>query len=127
MRKLLKVGLAGALTLLLSMLSACTGMVQQELDDTHAKLEALQQLIADMNDEMETLGQIVGKLNESNAIIPGSFVQSEEGYDLSFKDGTTIHIHFGTDGHLSRLPSGVKVMLRSVAPSFIHLKMKPLS
>ena len=107
MRKLLKVGLAGALTLLLSMLSACTGMVQQELDDTHAKLEALQQLIADMNDEMETLGQIVGKLNESNAIIPGSFVQSEEGYDLSFKDGTTIHIPFGTDGRML-IPVGVK-------------------
>lgn len=89
------------------MLSACTGIVQQEMDDTHAKLEALQKLIADMNSDLETLGLIVSKLNESNAIIPGSFVQSEEGYDLSFKDGTTIHIHFGTDGR-TLIPVGVK-------------------
>lgn len=82
-------------------------MVQQELDETHAKLEALQKLIADMNTDMEALGRIADKLNGSNAIIPGSFTESKEGYDLSFKDGTTVHIHFGTDGRML-IPVGVK-------------------
>jgi hypothetical protein len=98
MQRVVKVGVLAAFSILLSALSGCTGMVQDDLDATHAKLAELQQMVQSANDQLESLYRIVNNLDDSHTIIPGSFKEAEDGYEVSFKDGKTVHIHFGTDG-----------------------------
>ena len=98
MQRVVKVGVVAAFSILLSALSGCTGMVQDDLDATHAKLAELQQMVQSANDQLESLYRIVNNLDDSHTIIPGSFKETEDGYEVSFKDGKTVHIHFGTDG-----------------------------
>ena len=112
MRKLIRAVVPIVFAAFLSAFTGCTEMVQDELDATHAKLERLQALIESMNKDISTLNSVVDELlyAESHTIIPGSLVQTEEGYDLTFRDGKTIHIHFGTDGKDGRtlIPVGVR-------------------
>ena len=49
MRRRFKAGVTGALLVLLAMLCGCTGMVQDELAETHAKLAELQALVDSVN------------------------------------------------------------------------------
>ena len=109
MQRVVKVGVLAAFSILLSALSGCTGMVQDDLDATHAKLAELQQMVQSANDQLESLYRIVNNLDDSHTIIPGSFKETEDGYEVSFKDGKTVHIHFGTDGVDGRtlIPVGV--------------------
>ena len=111
MRKVLRFGVLGVLLLLLTMLPGCTGMVQEELDQTHAKLAALQALAASVNNELTTLGRIVAALDDGHTILPDSFVETEDGYEISFRDGKKIFIPFGKDGVDGRtlIPVGVRL------------------
>ena len=112
MRKTIRAVVPLVFAAFLTALSGCTGMVQDDLDATHAKLERLQALIESMNKDVSTLNVVVDELlsAESHTLIPGSLVQTEEGYDLKFMDGKIIHIHFGTDGKDGRtlIPVGVR-------------------
>ena len=87
----------GAVPVLLALLSSCTGMVQNELDETHAKLAALQELVDNVNQNLTSLQQIVAELDDSHTVSAVSPV-GEDGYDLSFRDGNVIRISFGKDG-----------------------------
>ncbi|MBR4755668.1 MAG: hypothetical protein IK076_01865 [Bacteroidales bacterium] len=84
-------------------------MFRTELDETHSKLKALQELAASVNNDLTTLSEIVSRLDDSHTIDPGSYVEKEDGYEVSFRDGTTIFIHFGEDGIDGRtlIPIGV--------------------
>lgn len=93
-----KFRVAGALSLLVAVLSGCTGMVQQELDDTHAKLAALQELVATVNKEINDLDKIVSALDTTHTIKPETFQETEDGYEVSFNDGTKIFVPYGKDG-----------------------------
>ena len=93
-----KFRVAGALSLLVAVLSGCTGMVQQELDDTHAKLAALQELVATVNKEINDLDKIVSALDDTHTIKPETFQETEDGYEVSFNDGTKIFVPYGKDG-----------------------------
>lgn len=86
------------LSVLLALLTGCTGMVQEELDETHAKLAALQRLVNEANDQLVSLNRIVAGLDNQHTIVPGSFRETEDGFELSFQDGKTIAIHAGIDG-----------------------------
>ena len=110
MRKRLIIGLLGILPAALSLLSGCTGMVEAELDQTHAKLAALQALAASVNKDLTTLDLIVAQLDEGHTILPDTFVETEDGYEVSFRDGKKIFIPFGMDGVDGRtlIPIGVK-------------------
>lgn len=115
MRRLFKFGVQGVLPLLLSMLflsalTGCTGMVQDELDETHARLKALQDVAAVANNELTALSKIVSLLDDSHTIDPVSLKMTEEGYEVTFRDGKTIVIPFGKDGVDGRtlIPVGVK-------------------
>lgn len=111
MRKVLHFGVLGALLLLLALLPGCTGMVQEELDLTHAKLAALQELAASVNKELTTLDRIVAALDDGHTILPGSFEETEDGYEISFRDGKKIFVPFGKDGVDGRIliPVGVRL------------------
>ena len=87
-----------ALSIILAVLSGCTGMVETELDETHAKLKALQELAASVNNDLTTLNEIVSRLDDNHTIDPSTLVQTDDGYEVSFRDGKTIHLHFGVDG-----------------------------
>lgn len=111
MRRLIRNGVwAGILPILLFALSGCTDMVREELDETHARLTALQQLAGSVNRELTALGRIVSELDDSHTVVPGSLVEVEDGYEVSFRDGKKIHIHIGTDGVDGRtlVPLGVR-------------------
>ena len=96
------------LSVLLALLTGCTGMVQEELDETHAKLAALQRLVNEANDQLVNLNRIVSELDDSHTVLPGSFEATEGGFKLSFKDGETIEIKPGIDGLDGRVfPIGV--------------------
>ena len=82
---------------LLALLSACTGMVQDELDQTHEKLTALQELVNNVNQNLTSLQQIVAELDDSRTVSAVTPL-GEDGYDLSFRDGKTVRISFGKDG-----------------------------
>lgn len=111
MRKVLRFGVLGALPLLLALLPGCTGMVQEELDQTHAKLAALQELAASVNKELTTLDRIVAALDDGHTILPDSFVETEDGYEIAFRDGKKIFVPFGKDGVDGRtlIPVGVRL------------------
>jgi hypothetical protein len=86
-------------------------MVQEELEETHAKLEALQKAAAEASKQLEDLTVIVKLLENSDdhTIDPASLKVTEDGYEVSFKDGETIVIPFGKDGKDGRtlIPVGV--------------------
>ncbi len=107
MRKRLLVWAFLALT---AILSGCTDMFRTELDETNAKLKALQELAASTNKELTALSEIVSKLDDTHTIDPKSLVMTDEGYEVSFRDGTKIFIPFGRDGIDGRtlIPVGVK-------------------
>lgn len=105
-----RAGVPGALLVLLAMLCGCTGMVDDELAETHAKLKALQELVASVNKDLTTLDLIVSKLDDSHTIEPGSLKETEDGYEISFRDGKKIFIPYGKDGKDGRtlIPVGVR-------------------
>lgn len=111
MRRRFRVGVFCALPLFLALLFSCTGMVQEELEATHAKLEALQKAAAEASKQLEDLTVIVKLLENSDdhTIDPASLKVTEDGYEVSFKDGETIVIPFGKDGKDGRtlIPVGV--------------------
>lgn len=111
MRRRFRVGVLCALPLFLALLFSCTGMVQEELEATHAKLEALQKAAAEASKQLEDLTVIVKLLENSDdhTIDPASLKVTEDGYEVSFKDGETIVIPFGKDGKDGRtlIPVGV--------------------
>ena len=99
----------GTLLVLLAMLCGCTGMVQDELAETHAKLAELQALVDSVNTNLQTLDLIVSKLDTTHTIEPGSLKETEDGYEVSFKDGKKVFIAYGKDGKDGRtlIPIGV--------------------
>ena len=111
MRRRFRVWALCALPLFLALLYGCTGMVQEELEATHAKLEALQKAAAEASKQLEDLTVIVKLLENSDdhTIDPASLKVTEDGYEVSFKDGETIVIPFGKDGKDGRtlIPVGV--------------------
>ena len=93
----------------LAAFTGCTGMVQQELDETHAKLAALQELVRSVNQDLVSLGQVVSELDDSHTIVRESYLETEDGYELEFADGKKIVIHKGIDGQDGRVfPIGVQ-------------------
>ena len=98
------------LPVFLSVFPGCTEMVRPELDETHAKLEALQELVGVVNWDMHVLDLIIRELDDSHTILPESFHQTEDGYEVSFRDGKKIVIPFGKDGVDGRMfvPVGVQ-------------------
>ena len=108
MRRKIRSGfLALAMPVFLSVFSGCTDMVREELDETHAKLRALQELAGSVNRDLTTLDLIVKELDDSHTILPESFQETEEGYEVSFRDGKQIFIPFGKDG-VTFIPVGVQ-------------------
>ena len=110
MKRLSRSGAFLALPIILAMLSGCTGMVESELDETHAKLKALQELAASVNKDLMTLDGIVARLDDDHTIDPSTLKVTEDGYTVSFRDGKTVYIHFGKDGVDGRtlIPIGVR-------------------
>ena len=94
----------------LSVLSGCTDMVREDLDKTHAKLQALQELAGAVNRDLTALDLIVRELDDGHTVLPESFQETEDGYELSFRDGKKIFIPYGKDGVDGRtlIPVGVK-------------------
>lgn len=88
----------GVLLAVLAMLCSCTGMVQDELDRTRAKLKELKALADTVNLNLERLGVIVDHLDDSHTIEPASLQETEGGYKVSFRDGREIFIAYGKDG-----------------------------
>ena len=92
----------------LAVLGACTDPVRQELDETHAKLDALTELVSSLNRDLSSLQSIVSELDDSHTVTGVSPVDVS-GYDISFKDGKLVRITFGKDGADGRvLPLGVR-------------------
>lgn len=111
MRKRFRSGvLAMVMPVFLSVFSGCTDQVRPELDETHAKLRALQELAGAVNRDLTTLDLIVTELDDGHTILPESFQLTENGYEVSFRDGKKIVIPFGVDGVDGRtfIPVGVK-------------------
>lgn len=111
MRKRIRSGvLALVMPVFLSVFSGCTGMVRPELDETHAKLKALQELADAVNNDLHILDLIVQELDDGHTILPESYRLTEDGYEVSFRDGKTIVIPFGKDGTDGRqfIPVGVQ-------------------
>ena len=102
--------LALVMPVLLSVCSGCTDMVRQELDDTHARLRALQELAGAVYRDLTTLDLIVRELDDGHTILPETLQLTEDGYEVSFRDGKKIFIPFGKDGADGRrlIPVGVK-------------------
>ena len=93
----------------LAAFTGCTGMVQQELDETHAKLAALQEMARSVNEKLVSLDQVLSELDDSHTLVRDSYRETEEGYELVFEDGKTIVIHKGIDGQDGRVfPIGVQ-------------------
>lgn len=98
MQRLFRAVVPVVLAAFLTALTGCTGLVQDDLDATHQKLDALKELVSSVNNQLTILNKIVGELDDSHTIIPGSFKETDEGYEVSFKDGKTIVIPYGKDG-----------------------------
>ena len=99
--------LAWVVPVFLSVLPGCTEMVREELDETHAKLRALQELAGAVNRDLTTLDLIVQELDDGHTILPESFRETETGYEVTFRDDKKIFIPFGQDG-VSFIPVGVQ-------------------
>jgi hypothetical protein len=74
-------------------------------------LKELQELVASANAELAALDKIVSMLDDSHTIDPVTLKETEDGYEVSFKDGKKIFIPFGKDGSDGRtlIPVGVKL------------------
>lgn len=111
MRKGFRSGvLALVMPVFLSVFSSCTDMVREDLDKTHAKLQALQELAGAVNRDLTALDLIVKELDDGHTIQPESFQETEDGYEVSFRDGKKVFIPYGKDGVDGRtlIPVGVK-------------------
>lgn len=111
MRKRFRSGLlALVLPVFLSVFSGCTDMVRDDLDRTHAKLQKLQELADSVNRELNTLDLILKELDDGHTILPESLQMTENGYEVSFRDGKKIFIPIGKDGADGRtlIPVGVQ-------------------
>ena len=111
MRKKIRSGvLAMVMPVFLSVFTGCTDMVRPELDETHAKLRALQELAGAVNRDLTALDLIVKELDDGHTMMPESFLETEDGYEVSFRDGKKIFIPYGKDGVDGRtlIPVGVK-------------------
>ena len=96
MRKRFRSGLlAVVMPVILSVFSGCTEQVRPELDKTHAKLQALQERADSVNWDLHVLNLIVEELNDDHTILPETYRLTDEGYEVSFRDGKTIVIPFG--------------------------------
>ena len=96
MRKRFRSGLlALVLPVFLSVFSGCTEQVRPELDETHAKLQALQELAGAVNWDLHILDLIVKELDDGHTILPETYRLTEDGYEVSFRDGKKIVIPFG--------------------------------
>ena len=102
--------LALVMPVFLSVFSSCTDMVREDLDKTHAKLQALQELAGAVNRDLTALDLIVKELDDGHTIQPESFQETEDGYEVSFRDGKKVFIPYGKDGVDGRtlIPVGVK-------------------
>ena len=102
--------LALVVPVFLSAFSGCTEQVRPELDETHAKLQALQELAGAVNWDLHILDLIVKELDDGHTILPETYRLTEDGYEVSFRDGKTIVIPFGKDGVDGRqfIPVGVQ-------------------
>ena len=110
----MRTSLQWILPVFLVLLSACTGPVQAELDETYARLEALQKEAGLVNRELTSLNQILVELDTDHTVNAVSPVEGV-GYDLSFKDGKVVRITFGEDGTDGRvIPLGVRMEEDSV-------------
>lgn len=83
-------GMAALLALSLS-LSACYND-----DDLWNKVNELETKVETNKNDIATLSALVDALNQGKIIV--SSQQTENGYALTFNDGTKIEIHHGTDG-----------------------------
>lgn len=96
------------LPVFLVLLSACTDPVQEELNETHARLAALQEAVSTANAELTALHAIMAEMDDSHTV--SQYFETSDGYDLHFNDGKVIHIHFGVDGKDGRvIPIGVRM------------------
>ena len=102
MRKLIRA------VVLLVLAAFLSGMVQDDLDATHAKLRELQDYVARINNDLNNLDKIVNVLDESHSILSAS--PTDNGYSVSFNDGSTFFLPFGEDGKDGRtlIPVGVR-------------------
>ena len=108
MRRRIRSGiLALVAPVFLAVLPGCTDMFREELDETRAKLTALQELASAVNRDLTTLDLIVKELDDAHTILPESFRETDEGYEVSFRDEKKIFIPFGKDG-VSFIPVGVQ-------------------
>ena len=89
--------LLGVVPVILALLSSCTGMVQDDLYLTHAKLAALQDSVYVANQRLSSIQQLVSELDDGHTVSAVTPV-GEDGYDLSFRDGKVVRIAFGKDG-----------------------------
>jgi len=98
------------MSVFLSVFSGCTDMVREDLDRTHAKLQKLQELADSVNRELNTLDLILKELDDGHTILPESLQMTENGYEVSFRDGKKIFIPIGRDGVDGRtlIPVGVQ-------------------
>lgn len=98
------------LSVFFSVLTGCTDMVREDLDRTHAKLQQLQELADSVNRELNTLDLILKELDDGHTILPESLQMTENGYEVSFRDGKKIFIPIGRDGVDGRtlIPVGVQ-------------------
>lgn len=98
------------MSVFLSVFSGCTDMVRDDLDRTHAKLQKLQELADSVNRELNTLDLILKELDDGHTILPESLQMTENGYEVSFRDGKKIFIPIGKDGADGRtlIPVGVQ-------------------
>ena len=64
----MRTSLQGFLPVLLAAFSACTNLVQAELDETHARLEALQKEAGSVNRELTSLNQILVELDDGHTV-----------------------------------------------------------
>ena len=103
------------------LLSSCTGMPGAKWDENWKKVDstwtatsqdlvALQELVGAINRDLTTLDLIVKELDDGHTIQPESFLLTEDGYEVSFRDGKKIFIPFGKDGVDGRMiiPVGVE-------------------
>ena len=109
MRKFIRAVVPLFLAAFLPAFTGCTDMVQDDLDATQKKLRDLQEYVAGINDQLTTLDKIVGALDDSHSITSVS-AETEEGYTITFKDGSSVFIKFGQDGKDGRtlIPVGVR-------------------
>ena len=110
--------LATVMPVFLSVFAGCTGMPGAEWDErweaicsteekAQADLLALQELAGAVNRDLTTLDLIVKELDDGHTIRPESFQETEDGYEVSFRDGKKIFIPYGKDGRML-IPVGVK-------------------